>query len=138
MQSAPFLFRGADPKTGFPPDAKKGQGLGVYAFGSKLDVRKDWIPAFTSPDSDKLHDANGVIVSAAGDITKGSDFASKYKGVQVYHFHKNFKQAKAFAAAFEAADAPPFDQISEILDNPKSFVFEVVKEDNFPEYLPQA
>lgn len=137
-QSSTFLFRGVDPKTGFPPDLKKGQGVMIAAAGVKLDIQREWVPSFTSPETDALHDGAGVFTSAAGNLVrKYSDYpAGKYKAVCVWHAFKNVNQAKAFDAKFRAANEPPFDDIAQITENFQSFPFEVVADTFYPEYLP--
>ena len=136
FKTTPFLVRGPDPKTGYPPQWKKGNGVLVGTFGLKID-KSDWIPAFTSPDSDKLHDGAGIYTSVASAVNKGSEYDSKFKAVQVFHTFKTYKQADAFGAAIEAKQ-PPFDAVAEITDNFQTQTFEVISDTFFPEYLPQA
>lgn len=138
-KTAPFLVRGPDPKTGFPPDFKKGQGAQLAVFGSKIDIKSEWVPAFTGPDTDVLHDGAGIFCSVAGTLDiKASDYDSKFKSVAVVHGFKNFKQADAWNTKFVAAKEPPFDQIANILDNLQAQSFEVISDTTFPEYLPKA
>eukprot|EP00228_Micromonas_bravo_P006475 CAMPEP_0203019402 /NCGR_PEP_ID=MMETSP1401-20130829/25680_1 /ASSEMBLY_ACC=CAM_ASM_000894 /TAXON_ID=38833 /ORGANISM="Micromonas pusilla, Strain CCAC1681" /LENGTH=331 /DNA_ID=CAMNT_0049761159 /DNA_START=403 /DNA_END=1398 /DNA_ORIENTATION=- len=136
FKTTPFLARGADPKTGYPPQWKKGSGVLVASFGLKID-KNEWIPAFTSPDSDKLHDAAGIYTSVASTVNKGSEYDSAFKAVQVFHTFKNFKQAVAFDAMIQAKQ-PPFDAVAEITDNFQGQTYEVISDTNFPEYFPQA
>ena len=110
------FFRGANPKTGYPDDWKKGSGVGLYTFGLKMPY-EEWVPLFTSPESDQLHDGAGIYSDIVGPQVKGSEFTSKYRAITVAHAHKNLKQARGFADKFNAADSPPFDQIKDILDN---------------------
>ena len=131
------FLRGANPKTGYPDDWKKGTGVGVYDFGLKIPY-EEWVPQFTSPESDQLHDAAGVFFSAVGPDEKGTEHQSKYRSVQVIHAHKNLKQAQAFLDRVIKADAPPFDQIKDILDNPEAIALEVVSDTFFPEYFPES
>ena len=128
------FLRGANPKTGYPDDWKKGTGVGVYDFGLKIPY-EEWVPQFTSPESDQLHDAAGIYSDIVGPQVKGSEFTFKYRGITVAHVHKNLKQAQAFADKFNAADSPPFDQIKDLVDNPQVVVLEVVKDTFFPEYV---
>ena len=128
------FFRGANPKTGYPDDWKKGSGVGLYTVGLKIPY-EEWVPQFTSPESDQLHDAAGIYSDVVGPQVKGSEFTSKYRGITVAHVHKNLKQAQAFADKFNAADSPPFDQIKDLVDNPQVVVLEVVKDTLFPEYI---
>ena len=107
------FFRGANPKTGYPDDWKKGSGVGLYTVGLKIPY-EEWVPQFTSPESDQLHDAAGIYSDIVGPQVKGSEFTSKYRGITVAHVHKNLKQAQAFADKFNAADSPPFDQIKDL------------------------
>ena len=139
-KTTPFLCRGPDPKTGFPPGFKKGNGAQLAVFGSKIAVQKDWVPAFTSADSDKLHDASGIFTSVAGSLETGkaSEFKSRFKSVAVVHGFGTYKQAQTFNAKFVAASEPPFDGISQILDNFQGRAFEVISDTTFPEYLPKA
>jgi len=136
FKTTPFLARGADPKTGYPPQWKKGSGVLVASFGLKID-KNEWIPAFTSPDSDKLHDAAGIYTSVASTVNKGSEYDSAFKAVQVFHTFKNFKQAVAFDAMIQAKQ-PPFDAVAEITDNFQGQTYEVISDTFFPEYFPQA
>ena len=111
------FFRGANPKTGYPDDWKKGSGVGLYTFGLKMPY-EEWVPLFTSPESDQLHDGAGIYSAIVGPEVTGSEFTSKYRAVTVAHCHKNLKQARAFNDRLIAADSPPFDQIKDILTTP--------------------
>ena len=136
FKTSPFLVRGPDPKTGYPPTWKKGSGVLVATTGLKID-KDDWIPGFTSPDSDKLHDGAGIYTSVASTVNKGSEYNSPFKAVQVAHVFKNIKQANAFNAYIEAKQ-PPFDAVAEITDNLQAQTYEVISDTEFPEYFPQA
>ena len=128
------FFRGANPKTGYPDDWKKGSGVGLYTFGLKMPY-EEWVPLFTSPESDQLHDGAGIYSAIVGPEVKGSEFTSKYRAITVAHCHKNLKQARAFNDRLITADSPPFDQIKDILDNTQSVVLEVVSDTFYPEYV---
>lgn len=131
-KASPFLVRNPDPKTGLPRDLKKGEGIMLAAFGSKIS-KNDWVQSFTSSDSDVLHDAHGVVSSTASNLNRGSDFDSRYKSLVATHHFKKFNQAKAFHDKFTSGAEPPFDQIHEILDNFESVPLEVIKETYYPE-----
>ena len=128
------FFRGANPKTGYPDDWKKGSGVGLYTFGLKMPY-EEWVPLFTSPESVQLHDGAGIYSAIVGPEVKGSEFTSKYRAVTVAHCHKTLNQARAFNDRVIAADSPPFDQIKDILDNTQSVVLEVVSDTFYPEYV---
>ena len=131
-KASPFLVRNPDPKTGLPRDLKKGEGIMLAAFGSKIS-KNDWVQSFTSSDSDVLHDAHGVVSSTASNLNRGSEFDSRYKSLVATHHFKKFNQAKAFHDKFTSGAEPPFDQIHEILDNFESVPLEVIKETYYPE-----
>lgn len=138
-KTTPFLVRSPDPKTGFPPEFKKGQGAQVAVFGSKSDIKSERVPAFTGPDTDVLHDGAGIFCSIAGNVgIKQSAFDSKFKSVDVFHGFRNFKQADAWNTNFVAAQEPPYDRIANILDSLEAHSFEIVSDTFFPEYMPKA
>ena len=97
-----------------PPPNMKGKGVGVYVFECALPFG-EWLPQFTSADSDKLHAAAGITNSAVGIASAASGVPSPAKGKgftgAVWHFHKTGKQAKAFCDKFSAHDEEPFKSI---------------------------
>ena len=75
----------------------KGKGLGLFNAGSKLAF-DEWTGLFTSPDSDKLHAAAGIVNSVAGKTVGSSGGEGNVaKGISVWHFHSSPKKADAFA-----------------------------------------
>lgn len=102
------LFRGAKPG---PPPSMKGKGLGLFNAGSKLAF-DEWTGLFTSPDSDKLHAAAGIVNSVAGKTVGSSGGEGNVaKGITVWHFHSSPKKADAFAQKFIQHSEPPFSDI---------------------------
>lgn len=60
-----------------------GIGLQAHGLGIPFD---DWKALFTAPDTDKLHDAFGIVNSVAGKVVKGSDgFGANPNAVAVTH-----------------------------------------------------
>jgi len=120
----PKIWRGYPGDSGPPP--LKGKAFGVYSAKLGIPLDPDFIGSFTSPDSDKLHDANGVLGSVVGTTLKGSDIGTK--DLSVTHFHGSYKKACGLVDQFNSR-SPPFDGIvaAGVLKEPiEGMAYEVV------------
>lgn len=106
LYGRPQIWRGYPGDQG-PPNLK-GKAMGIYSAKLGIPLEPDFIASFTSPDSDKLHAANGVTGSLVGTTSAGSDLPEG--NLSVVHFHNNLKQAKGLVDMFNEKK-PPFDEI---------------------------